>query len=176
MEKDNPADPGVAAVREGHEYIDNVARHEIGDVGHRFSNYLVGEGLLTRSERGPISDVDWPELLRRWSQDARYLDTSTTRGFLEPRGLDSLVEKLGKQTPTQRYAVSNSLATQTYASYAEARLGRLYTDDPPRLASDLGLRPVEAGANVILAAPRSPVVFRAHLNLASRSEPSPRSR
>jgi hypothetical protein len=115
-------------------------------------------------------------LLRRWSQDARYLDTSTTRGFLEPRGLDSLVEKLGKQTPTQRYAVSNSLATQTYASYAEARLGRLYTDDPPRLASDLGLRPVEAGANVILAAPRSPVVFRAHLNLASRSEPSPRSR
>jgi hypothetical protein len=110
---------------------------------YRLSDYLVGEGLLIRSERGPITDVDWPELLRRWSQDARYLDTSTTRGFLEPRGLDSLVEKLGKQTPTQRYAVSNSLATQTYASYAEARLGRLYTDDPPRLASDLGLRPVD---------------------------------
>lgn len=126
---------------------------------YRLSDYLVGEGLLTRSERGPITDVDWPELLRRWSQDARYLDTSTTRGFLEPRGLDSLVEKLGKQTPTQRYAVSGSLATQPNAAYAEARLGLVYADDPPRLASDLGLRPVEAGANVILAAPRSPVVF-----------------
>jgi hypothetical protein len=126
---------------------------------YRLSDYLVGEGLLTRSERGPITDVDWPELLRRWSQDTRYLDTSTTRGFLEPRGLDSLVEKLGKQTPSQRYAVSGSLATQPYASYAEARLGLVYADDPPRLASDLGLRPVEAGANVILAAPRSPVVF-----------------
>ncbi|MFC6286149.1 hypothetical protein ACFP3Q_07210 [Nocardioides sp. GCM10027113] len=126
---------------------------------YRLSDYLVGEGLLTRSERGPITDVDWPELLRRWSQDARYLDTSTTRGFLEPRGIDSLVDKLSKQTQSQRYAVSGSLATQPYAPYAEARLGLIYAEDPAMLASDLGLRPVESGANVILAAPRSPVVF-----------------
>ena len=126
---------------------------------YRLSDYLAGEGLLIRGERGPITEVDWPELLRRWSQDARYLDTNTTRGFLEPRGLDSLVEKLGKQMPQQRYAVSGSLATQPYASYAEARLGLIYADDPVTLASDFALRPVEAGANVILAAPRSPVVF-----------------
>ena len=126
---------------------------------YRLTDYLVNEGLLTRGERAPITDVDWPELLRRWSQEARYLDTSTTCGFLEPRGLDSLVEKLGEQTPSHRYAVSGSLATQPYASYAEARLGLIYADDPLRLASELGLRPVEAGANVILAAPRSPVVF-----------------
>ena len=126
---------------------------------YRLSDYLVGEGLLTRGERGPITDVDWPELLRRWSRDARYLDTSTTRGFLEPRGIDSLIDKLGKQPSSQRYAVSGSVATQPYAPYAEARLGLVYADDPPRLASDLGLRPVDAGANVILMAPRSPVVF-----------------
>jgi hypothetical protein len=126
---------------------------------YRLSDYLVGEGLLIRSERGPITDVDWPELLRRWSQDARYLDTSTTRGFLEPRGIASLVDKLSKQTQSQRYAVSGSLATQPYASYAEARLGLIYAEDPAMLASDLGLRPVESGANVILAAPRSLVVF-----------------
>ncbi|WP_182359811.1 hypothetical protein [Tomitella gaofuii] len=126
---------------------------------YRLSDYLVGQGLLTRRERGPITDVDWPELLRRWSRDARYLDTSTRRGFLEPRGLDGFVEKLGKQTPSQRYAVSGSLATRPYASYAEARLGLIYAADPLHLASDLGLRPVDAGANVILAAPRSPVVF-----------------
>ncbi len=126
---------------------------------YRLSDYLVGEGLLTRSERGPITDVDWPELLRRWSQDARYLDTSTTRGFLEPRGIDSLVDKLSKRTKSQRYAVSGSLSTQPYAPYAEARLGLIYAEDPAMLASDLGLRPVESGANVILAAPRSPVVF-----------------
>jgi hypothetical protein len=126
---------------------------------YRLCDYLAGEGLLTRVERGPITEVDWPELLRRWSQEARYLDTSTTRGFLEPRGLDNLVEKLGNQTPSQRYAVSGSLATQPYAPYAEARMGLIYAEDPVKLASDLGLRPVETGANVILAAPRSPVVF-----------------
>jgi hypothetical protein len=126
---------------------------------YRLSDFLVGEGLLVRSERGPISDVDWPELLRRWSQEARYSDSSTTRGFLEPRGLETLVEKLGRRTPSHRYAVSGSLATQPYASYAEPRLGLIYADDPLQLASDLGLRPVDAGANVILAAPRSPVVF-----------------
>ncbi|MGH3117883.1 MAG: hypothetical protein ACRDQ2_12385, partial [Gaiellales bacterium] len=126
---------------------------------YRLSDYLAGEGLLIRAERGPITDVDWPELLRRWSQEARYLDTSTTRGFLEPRGIDSLVENLGRQTSSQRYAVSGSLATQPYAPYAEARLGLIYTDDPVTLSSDLGLRAVETGANVILATPRSPVVF-----------------
>lgn len=139
-------------------YLAKLADASLG-AAYRLSDYLVGEGLLTRSERGPITDVGWPELLRRWSQDARYLDTSTTRGFLEPRGLGSLVEKLGKQTPSRRYAVSGSLATQPYATYAEARLGLIYADDPLQLASDLGLRPVDAGANVILAAPRSPVVF-----------------
>ena len=132
---------------------------------YRLSDYLVGEGLLRRGERGPITEVDWPELLRRWSQEARYLDTSTTRGFIEPRGLDSLVEKFDKQTSSQRYAVSGSLATQPYASYAEAGLGLIYTEDPMILASDLGLRPVESGANVIIAAPRSPVVFE-RLDLA----------
>jgi hypothetical protein len=126
---------------------------------YRLSDYLVGEGLLTRGERGPITEVDWPELLRRWGAETRYLDTSTTRGFIEPRGLNSLVEKLGKQPPSQRYAVSGSLATQPYAPYAEARLALIYADDPVTLASNLGLRPVETGANVILAAPRSPVVF-----------------
>jgi len=126
---------------------------------YRLSDYLVGEGLLTRVERGPITAVDWPELLRRWSQDARYLDTSTTRGFIEPRGLDILVEKLGNQKLAQRYAVSGSLAARPYAPYAEARLGLVYTEDVVELASELGLRPVETGANVLLAMPRSSVVF-----------------
>lgn len=125
---------------------------------YRLVDYLAAEGLLTRAERRPITAVDWPELLRRWSQEARYLDTSMTRGFLEPRGLDNLVENLGNRAPA-RYAVSGSLATQPYAPYAEARLGLIYTEDPMTLASELGLRPVEAGANVLLATPRSPVVF-----------------
>lgn len=126
---------------------------------YRLVDYLTGEGLLERTERGPITTVDWPELLRRWGQEARYLDTNTTRGFLEPRGLDSLVAKFREQPQARRYAVSGSLATRPYASYAEPRLAVVYAEDPAELASDLGLRPVETGANVVLASPRSPVVF-----------------
>jgi hypothetical protein len=55
--------------------------------------------------------------------------------------------------------VTGSLAAQPYASYADARLGIIYVNDPIPLASDLGLRAVDAGANVLLVAPRSPVVF-----------------
>jgi len=135
-----------------------VAGASIG-AAYRLVDYLTKEGLLWRVDRGPITEVDWPELLRRWSQDAPVLNANSTRGFLEPRGVDSVVQKLGKTTPSQRYAVSGSLATQPYAPYAEARLGLIYAEDPMALAADLGLRPVESGANVILVAPRSPVVF-----------------
>ena len=138
--------------------ITELAGTSLG-AAYRLVDYLTTEGLLVRAERGPITTVDWPELLRRWSQEARYLDTSTTRGFLEPRGLDNLVKRLAENPPASRYAVSGSLATQPYASYAEPRLGLIYADDPLGLASDLELRPIETGANVILAVPRSPVVF-----------------
>ena len=108
---------------------------------YRLVDFLSSEGLLTRTPRGPITTVDWPELLRRWSQEARYLDTSTTRGYLEPRGLDSLVAKLRERDQEGRYAVSGSLAAVPYASYAEPRLALVYADDPEMLASDVGLRP-----------------------------------
>lgn len=136
----------------------DIAGTSLG-ASYRLVDYLISEGLLARTERGPITSVDWPELLRRWAEQARYLDTSTTRRFLEPRGLDSLVAKLDDQPQSGRYAVSGSLAARPYASYAEARLALVYAEDPVVLAADLDLRPVETGANVILAAPRSPVVF-----------------
>lgn len=138
--------------------LTSIAGTSLG-AAYRLVDYLAGEGLLTRTERGPITSVDWPEILRRWSQQARYLETTTVRTFLEPRGLDSLVATLAEQPSPGRYAVSGSLAAQPYAAYAQARLALVYADDPPGLAAGLGLRPVETGANVILATPRSPVVF-----------------
>ena len=51
------------------------------------------------------------------------------------------------------------MAAQPYAPYADARLSLIYTDDPATLAAEIGLRPVAAGANVLIAVPRSPVVF-----------------
>ncbi len=126
---------------------------------YRLVEYLTNESLITREDRGPITTADWPELLRRWSQDARFLDTNRTHGYLEPRGISALTTKLRELSDAQSYAVSGSLAAQPYAPYAEPRLALLYSTDPEVLAERLGLRPVESGANVIVASPRSPVVF-----------------
>lgn len=126
---------------------------------YRLVEYLTNESLITREDRGPITTADWPELLRRWSQDARFLDANRTRGYLEPRGISALTTKLRELPETQSYAASGSLAAQPYAPYAEPRLALLYSTEPDSLAERLGLRPVETGANVIVASPRSPVVF-----------------
>lgn len=126
---------------------------------YRFVEYLTNESLITREDRGPITTADWPELLRRWSQEARFLDTNSTRSYLEPRGITALTTKLRELPDAQPYAVSGSLAAQPYAPYAEPRLALLYSTEPEALAERLGLRPVETGANVIVASPRSPVVF-----------------
>lgn len=126
---------------------------------YRLVNYLTDEGILSYTVRGPITDVDWPQLLRRWSQEAKLLEASAAWRYLEPRGMDVLVEKLRQLRQHSRYALSGSLAAQPIASYAEPRSALLYADDPPGLASALQLRPVDTGANIILASPRSPVVF-----------------
>ena len=127
---------------------------------YRLVEFLTGEGLLERADRGPITDVRWRTLLERWSQEYGFLETNTTSGFLEPRGITALLAKLRKNSPKQRYAITGSLAAQPYASYAEPRLAMIYTDDPASYAKELDLRPVETGANVIVATPHSPVVYQ----------------
>lgn len=131
---------------------------------YRLVEFLAGEGLLERADRGPITDVRWRQLLERWSQEYGFLETNTTIGFLEPRGIDELITKLRQGSLAERYAITGSLAAQPYAAYAEARLAMVYADDPTRYAEDLGLRAVEAGANVIVATPRSPVVYQRTTN------------
>lgn len=126
---------------------------------YRLVDYLADEGILSHTVRGPITSVDWTRLLRQWSQETGVLAGSATWSYLEPRGVDALVEKLRRLPRQSPYALSGSLAAQPYAPYAEPRLALLYAEDPPGLASALGLRPVESGANVIVASPRSPVVF-----------------
>ena len=135
----------------------DLARTSLGAT-YRLIDYLVSERVVTRADRGPITDVNWPDLLRRWAQEASLLSTGPTFGFLEPRGVEVLTRNLS-EFALQRYAVTGSLAAQPYAPYADARLGIIYTDDPSTLAAEVGLRPVDSGANVILAKPRSPVVF-----------------
>lgn len=57
------------------------------------------------------------------------------------------------------YAVTGSLAAQRRASYAPPRLATIYVDDPMLAVDSLGLRRVDAGANILLGVPASDVVY-----------------
>lgn len=119
--------------------------------------FLVREALVKRGLRDEVLEVDWPALIQRWVQDYQFLSSNAVTTFLEPRGIPGLVSKL--RGFRRRYAVTGSLAAARRAPVAAARVAAVYVDDPWAVADTLDLRPVEAGANVILARPLDAVVF-----------------
>lgn len=126
---------------------------------YRVVDFLDQEALLTRGPRGEVDSVDWPRLLRRWSQDYAFSADHRVTRFLQPRGLPVLVRDLPRLDGLMDYAVTGSLAAHLWAPYAESRAAMVYVEDVPRAADLLGLRQVEAGTNVLLAAPASSAVF-----------------
>ncbi|MGN9913308.1 helix-turn-helix domain-containing protein [Phytohabitans sp. LJ34] len=125
---------------------------------YRVVEYLEREALLERTPRGPIIDVSWRAMLQRWSLAYGFQQTNSVTRFVQPRGLPALVERLA-EAHGLLYAVTGSLAAHRLAPHAPARLAMIYVDDVDRAAELLDLRPVDTGANVLLAAPSYDVVF-----------------
>jgi hypothetical protein len=128
------------------------------DAGYasRIVESLGREALVVRDKRGPIRTVDWPALLRRWSQEYSPFQPDRIRWYLAARGLGPLIERI--RTFPIEYAVSGSWAATQLAAIAPPRLLICYTDFVPDLAKALDVRPTEAGANVALVV-LDPVVF-----------------
>ncbi len=123
----------------------------------RVFTLLEKEDLIQRERKGPVTDADWRGLIRRWSEDYSLFGSNHTASYLEPRGLGALIRKL--RDSDLRYAATGSLGSSNVAPIAPARLAVLFVDDAGDAAGLLGLRPAEAGANVILAEPFDPVVY-----------------
>jgi hypothetical protein len=126
-------------------------------VASRVVDLLDREALLTRETRGGVASVDWPRVIRRWTADYSFTGSNRTATLLEPRGLQSLLDKLSSSP--LGYAVTGSIAASQVAPVAPARLGAIYVDDVGEAASVLELREAETGANVLLAEPLDPVAF-----------------
>ena len=139
--------------------LEELARRSqisLGSVARVFA-LLDSEALIQREPRGPVTDVKWVELLRRWTDDHSFGRSNRTQTFLEPRGLPALLDKLTKTS--QRYALTGSVAATHWAPVATARFATLYVDDIEEAARDLDLRRAETGANVALAEPFDRVAF-----------------
>lgn len=116
------------------------------------------EAVVCRSEEGRVTQVDLARLLQRWAADAPLTSRAAVSSWIDARGLPAFLAKLAK-API-RYAVTGSLVAARKAPVAASRLAMVYTDDPEALAQALGLRPAEAGANVLLLLPEDDLVFR----------------
>ena len=123
----------------------------------RVIDLLARDALLTRDARGRVHDVDWAGCLRRWSEDYEFATSNQTTTFLAPRGLSDLTSKLA--TVKWRYALTGSLAAQSFSQIAPARLGMLYVEDVETALRVLDLREVDSGSNVLIAEPFDPVVY-----------------
>lgn len=117
---------------------------------------------LRRPRRGPVEEVEWAALLRRWTEDYSLLKSNRPFWFLDPRGVDSFMEKLRTAADSDkapRYTLTGTLAARTVAPIAPARMGICFVDDAVRLADQLGLTPTDAGANVLFIEPVDSVVY-----------------
>ena len=124
----------------------------------RVADLLEREAIIQRDRsRGPISQVDWERLLRRWALDYDFSEANELIPCLEARGVTSLMDKLRGADFT--YAVTGSFAAVRHAPVAEPRLATVFTPNARDAINLLGLRPADSGANVLIGKPFDPVVF-----------------
>lgn len=117
---------------------------------YRVVKFLEEEALLERKPRGPITAVAWRPLIERWSQDFGFQRSEVVQSFLFPRGVEAILGAL-ESIETNGYVLTGSLAAHFYAPYAPVRLAMLHVVNAAAMAERLELRPVDKGANVLLA-------------------------
>lgn len=123
----------------------------------RVIDLLERDGIVERNERGAVSTIDWAAAIKRWAQDYDVLRANDAVGYLQPRGLPALTERL-RESEFQ-YAVTGSLAANAVAPFAPARLAMLYASNVQAAVDELDLRETESGANVMVLRPFDDVVF-----------------
>jgi hypothetical protein len=125
---------------------------------YRVLEYLDREGLVEREE-GLWSVPSWERLLRAWAKDYSFLAESTVTRHIDPRGVEHFLGTLHAEGGM--YAVTGASASRAWTSIAPVRSIFVYVSDARSEAERWGIRPTEAGANVVLLEPRSkkPVVF-----------------
>lgn len=137
-----------------------VKRSEVSTgAGYRVVDFLEREDLVERQPRGPITRVEWRPILERWAEDYELDLEGNAMRMLAPRGIESVLQGLRKVQGPGRHVLTGSAAAAFFEEYARARMALIYTDSPSELAGQLELRPVESGANVLLARPPDDVVF-----------------
>jgi len=120
---------------------------------YRVLEYLEREDLVVKDDKR-YRVTDWERMLRMWSADASFQATTRTMAFIDPRGVDNLLGKIGAKPPFP-VAVTGSVAAKEWATYAPAKAVYVYVSSIQEASEQWGLRPNAAAPNVILLEPRT---------------------
>lgn len=118
---------------------------------------LEREGLVRRTTKGQVSDVDWKGSIERWAEDYDQITSNTATAYLWPRGMAPMAGCLA--TAGIAYVATGAYAAQKFSPIAPTKIVTLYVENPVLTVNRLGLREVDAGANVVLLEPFDSVVF-----------------
>ncbi len=139
--------------------VRELARRAGTDPGYasRILTLLEREDVITRDRKRSVTTVKWKDLLRRWANDYALARTNRAVAYLEPRGIDALLNRLRKYP--ERRALTGSGAVPRGAAAASTPVISCYVERPEQAAADMGLREVESGSNVLLLEPFDSVIW-----------------
>lgn len=123
----------------------------------RTVDLLDREALLRRGGDGSVDDVDWVDLLRRWSEDYELTKRRGVTRALVARGVESVVD--GLRGRAMSYAITGSLATRLAAPAAAAQLAVVYAQDSDELLDALATAPTTGAANLLVIEPADDTPF-----------------
>ena len=125
----------------------------------RILDSLQDEGLIERLPHGPVTEVDWPALIRRRAGALDLFKDVGTYGFVARNGPGRELTALREMENERSFVITGSFAAARIAPVAVPAMLVLYAMDPKRLADRLGLMSVENGADITLVRPDNDVVY-----------------
>jgi hypothetical protein len=125
----------------------------------RLLDALDRDALVDRSRKGEVVAIDFPGLLRRWTESYDVLKNNETRRFIAPEGAGKSLERLRDVGANGANAVPGPFADVRWAPVAAPALLLLYVEDMPRVIDPLNLLPADEGSNVVLLRPFDQVVW-----------------
>lgn len=137
------------------ERVTGISRGYVSRVLER----LADEALIRREPRGPVEAVDWPAMLRRRGQSVDLFRANTARTYVSSNGARAVIEALPRSAVADGVVVTGSFGAVRRAPVAGPALLVMYvvpSDGVPRfdrIATELGLRPTDEAADVVLLWP-----------------------
>lgn len=127
----------------------------------RVLELLDREALVSRNDDGVVVSVHKRQLVERWALDYKVMTSNEVVAALDPRGLNHALDKVA--AVDDGVTVTGSAAARAYLPEDMTPVSPLvslilYAVNPMSLMTDLGLRPVDRGANVFVMRPYDDVV------------------